>query len=195
MTVIVLFGGSSDERQVSVATGQNVARTLDGPICWFWAPNGAVHDVRIGDLFDHERPFEVDVKPRRPARWPTFGAALDALTIDDPVFFLALHGGPGEDGTVQRLLEQRHTSAGRVPTESGLRFFIQSLLKVRGLNPREKDEIRQRLMGGARIDVNAATAVRGLYAAGEASGGATTTGLPAAGSRRAITPSSTVTPW
>ncbi len=46
------------------------------------------------------------------------------------------------------LLEQRHTSAGRVPTESGLRFFIQSLLKVRGLNPREKDEIRQRLIGG-----------------------------------------------
>jgi len=43
------------------------------------------------------------------------------------------------------LLEQRHTSAGRVPTESGLRFFIQSLLKVRGLSPREKDEIRQRL--------------------------------------------------
>ncbi|MCW3836969.1 FAD-binding protein [Sphingomonas canadensis] len=29
----------------------------------------------------------------------------------------------------------------------------------------------QRLMGGARIDVNAATQVRGLYAAGEASGG------------------------
>ncbi len=43
------------------------------------------------------------------------------------------------------LLEQRHTSAGRVPTESGLRFFIQSLLKVRGLSPREKDEIRARL--------------------------------------------------
>jgi succinate dehydrogenase/fumarate reductase flavoprotein subunit len=29
----------------------------------------------------------------------------------------------------------------------------------------------QRLMGGARIDVNAATAIEGLYAAGEASGG------------------------
>lgn len=107
MAVIVLFGGSSDERQVSVATGQNVARTLDRPLCWFWAPNGAVHDVRIDDLFGHQRPFEVDFKPQRPARWPTFGAALDALTIEDPVFFLALHGGPGEDGTVQRLLEQR----------------------------------------------------------------------------------------
>ncbi len=43
------------------------------------------------------------------------------------------------------LLEQRHTSAGRVPTETGLRFFIDSLLKLRGLNPREKDEIRARV--------------------------------------------------
>src|SRR3954464_12388013 len=41
------------------------------------------------------------------------------------------------------LLEQRHTSAGRVPTTSGLRFFIDSLLKVRGLTAREKDEIRE----------------------------------------------------
>jgi heat shock gene repressor HrcA len=38
------------------------------------------------------------------------------------------------------LLEQRHSSAGRVPTASGLRFFINELLKVRGLSAREKDE-------------------------------------------------------
>jgi heat-inducible transcriptional repressor len=44
------------------------------------------------------------------------------------------------------LLEQRHTSAGRVPTPSGLRFYIDSLLKVRGLTPREKDEIRERVI-------------------------------------------------
>ena len=43
------------------------------------------------------------------------------------------------------LLEQRHTSAGRVPTASGLRFFIDSLLKVRGLSPREREEIRERV--------------------------------------------------
>lgn len=40
------------------------------------------------------------------------------------------------------LLEQPHTSAGRVPTSSGLRFFIDSLLKVRGLSAKEKDSIR-----------------------------------------------------
>ncbi len=44
------------------------------------------------------------------------------------------------------LLEQRHTSAGRVPTASGLRFFIDSLLKVRGLTPREREEIRERVI-------------------------------------------------
>src|SRR5688572_20698079 len=43
------------------------------------------------------------------------------------------------------LLEQRHSSAGRVPTALGLRFFIDSLLKVRGLSVAEKDEIRQRV--------------------------------------------------
>ena len=40
------------------------------------------------------------------------------------------------------LLEQPHASAGRVPTKTGLRFFIDSLLKVRGLTPQEKEQIR-----------------------------------------------------
>lgn len=45
------------------------------------------------------------------------------------------------------LLEQPHTSAGRVPTKSGLRFFIDSLLKVRGLTPKEKEQIRLHYAG------------------------------------------------
>jgi heat-inducible transcriptional repressor len=51
------------------------------------------------------------------------------------------------------LLEQRHTSAGRVPTTSGLRFFIDSLLKVRGLTPREKEEIRERVIAPSPDEV------------------------------------------
>jgi heat-inducible transcriptional repressor len=51
------------------------------------------------------------------------------------------------------LLEQPHTSAGRVPTETGLRFFIDSLLKVRSLSPREKDDIRERY--GKSLDFDA----------------------------------------
>jgi heat-inducible transcriptional repressor len=39
------------------------------------------------------------------------------------------------------LLKQPHTSAGRVPTNEGLRFFIDSLLKVRSLSAKEREEI------------------------------------------------------
>lgn len=107
MTVIVLFGGRSDERHVSVATGQNIARTLDSALCWFWAPDGAVHDVSSSELLAHQRPFEVDFRPSRPAIFPDLEQALDTLPVAEPVFFLGLHGGEGEDGTVQRLLEER----------------------------------------------------------------------------------------
>jgi heat-inducible transcriptional repressor len=51
------------------------------------------------------------------------------------------------------LLEQRHTSAGRVPTATGLRLFIDSLLKVRGLSPKEKDDIRDRIVAPSPDEV------------------------------------------
>ena len=107
MTSIVLFGGASDERHVSVATAQNIARTLENPLCWFWASYGAVFDVSVEQLLAHQRPFEIDFDPKRPAIWPDLDMALDTLPVEDPVFFLALHGGAGEDGTVQRMMERR----------------------------------------------------------------------------------------
>lgn len=107
MTVIVLFGGRSDERHVSVASAQNIIRSLDAPLAWFWAPNGAVHDVHRDDLLHHTNPFTNDFEPSRPAIWPDLEQALDTLPVEDPVFLLALHGGEGEDGSVQRLLEAR----------------------------------------------------------------------------------------
>ena len=42
------------------------------------------------------------------------------------------------------LLKQPHTSAGRVPTDQGLRFFVDSLLKVRTLSDKERLELAQR---------------------------------------------------
>lgn len=107
MSVIVLFGGSSDERHVSVATAQNIARAFGNPLCWFWASDGAVYDVAVEQLLGHERPFEVDFDPKRPAIWPDLEQALDTLPVEDPVFVLALHGGAGEDGTVQKMMERR----------------------------------------------------------------------------------------
>lgn len=106
-TVIVLFGGPSDERQVSVASAQAIIRALDNPLMWFWSPDGKIHDVRRDDVLNHERPFEVDFQPVRPAIFPDLEMALDAMPVASPVFLLAVHGTGGEDGTIQRLFEER----------------------------------------------------------------------------------------
>jgi heat-inducible transcriptional repressor len=43
------------------------------------------------------------------------------------------------------LLRQQHTSAGRIPTDRGLRLYIDTLLRVRSLSQCEKEDIRGRL--------------------------------------------------
>jgi D-alanine-D-alanine ligase len=108
MQVIVLFGGVSDERHVSVASAQNVLRALDGnALAWFQAADGAVHDVGVREVLAHRQPFVRDFVPSRPAIFPDLEQALDTLPVDDPVFLIAFHGTGGEDGTLQRLLEAR----------------------------------------------------------------------------------------
>lgn len=42
------------------------------------------------------------------------------------------------------MIEQRHTSAGRIPTQLGLRFFVDSLLEVRQLSPAEQESLSNR---------------------------------------------------
>jgi len=103
--VIILFGGTSNERRVAVASAQNVSAALGEAETWFLAPTGAVHKVPREALAKFERPFERDFAPGGPAEFPSVIAALES----EPgrVWFLALHGGEGEDGTLQRMLEAR----------------------------------------------------------------------------------------
>ena len=45
------------------------------------------------------------------------------------------------------LLKHTHTSGGRIPTDRGLRYYVDTLLRVRSLTAGEKDEIRERFAG------------------------------------------------
>ena len=47
------------------------------------------------------------------------------------------------------LLRHAHTSGGRIPTDRGLRYYVDTLLRVRSLAAGEQDEIRERLTGVA----------------------------------------------
>jgi D-alanine-D-alanine ligase len=105
--VIILFGGTSSERRVSVASAQNVSRLLDDAALWFWAPSGAVHAVARDELAAHADAFVKDFTPRGAAVFSTLADALSSSDVRGRAFLLALHGGDGENGTVQRLLEAR----------------------------------------------------------------------------------------
>ncbi len=49
------------------------------------------------------------------------------------------------------LLKHAHTSGGRLPTERGLRYYVDMLLRVRSLTSSEKDYIRERLGPGGDV--------------------------------------------
>src|SRR3954463_10648927 len=105
--VIVLFGGPSPERKVSVASAQHVASVLEEAEAWFWAMDGAVHRVDRAAVLAHDKPFETEFVPRSKGSFPSLEAALDDAGSRKAVFFLALHGTGGEDGTAQQMFEDR----------------------------------------------------------------------------------------
>lgn len=110
MKVAVLFGGVSDERDVSIASGAQVVKGL----------RDAGHEVVAVDTArgvlgeaDEATLMEGGIGSLPPER-----GSLDMLETGDPtaltdapemqgvdVVFIALHGGAGEDGTLQALLD------------------------------------------------------------------------------------------
>jgi D-alanine-D-alanine ligase len=110
MRIAVLLGGSSDEREVSLASGVQVARAL----------REAGHDVvavdtAVGILApSEERRLLAGGVGEAPPEAASLASLDESHTValtratelaDVDVFFLALHGGSGEDGTIQALLD------------------------------------------------------------------------------------------
>ena len=110
MRIAGLLGGTSDEREVSLSSGVQVAQAL----------REAGHDVVSFDTTsgvlspeqEHRLLAEgVRATPPQPSNLrgldeaSTVALARDASLGDVDLFFLALHGGTGEDGTIQALLD------------------------------------------------------------------------------------------
>ncbi len=105
--VSILFGGDGSEHRVSVASAQNVASVLTETSLWFWTREGTIQAVRHDELARFARPFEVDFHPDPLNEWVDLEDALESDSVSSSVCFLALHGGSGENGTLQDLLEAR----------------------------------------------------------------------------------------
>ena len=105
--VSILFGGDGNEHRVSVASARNVASVLTETSLWFWTQEGTIQAVRHDELARFARPFEVDFHPDPLNEWDDLEAAFESDGVSSSVCFLALHGGSGENGTLQDLLEAR----------------------------------------------------------------------------------------
>src|SRR3954468_13862718 len=127
--VIVLFGGPSPERKVSVASAQHVASVLEEAEAWFWATSGGIHPVERNALFAHEKPFENEFPAPGKPRFPSLASALDDPGSRDAVFFLALHGTGGEDGTAQELFEDRRIAFTGPDAEASRKAFDKEWAK------------------------------------------------------------------
>jgi D-alanine-D-alanine ligase len=147
MKVTVLLGGDSPERDVSIASGVGVARAL----------RGRGHEVRILDPavpldrqvepddvhIDEMPPGSLDpLPPERAFDWLRSPVLLDADAV-----FVGLHGGAGENGTVQALLE----AAGVAYTGTGVlgsalamnKDRSKAIFRVEGVQTAEHLLIRQ----------------------------------------------------
>ena len=123
MRITVLMGGTSAERDVSIASGLRIVQAL----------RSRGHDVKAFDtargVIKQEDETQVaaegmKVEPpsledlaqmERTSLSPSLGT--DPAVRDAEVVFLALHGGQGEDGTIQALLDLsgvRYTGSGHL---------------------------------------------------------------------------------
>jgi D-alanine-D-alanine ligase len=123
----ILFGGSSSERRVSVASAQHVSAVLPEAEAWLLAPSGAVFRAATADLAGFERAFERDFVPAGEAAFSTVLAAVESAP--QRVYLLALHGGEGEDGTIQRMLEARRIAFTGPGAEASARAFDKEVAK------------------------------------------------------------------
>ena len=138
MTSAVVFGGPSDEHDISILTGLQVARALEEIEAIYWSKSGEWYSVdrqlEAGDF--------VDGVPRK-SREITFvgspgqGFVLKKRPISLDAVLIACHGGPGEDGTLQGMLDLaglRYTGPGQASSALGMdKLAFGSAMAAAGL--------------------------------------------------------------
>ncbi|HEX5421149.1 MAG TPA: D-alanine--D-alanine ligase [Gammaproteobacteria bacterium] len=123
MKIAVLFGGDSVERNVSAASAAQVVAALRSrghEIVAIDASRGVLPPAEEKALLTGR----IDRLPPAPASGPGLPAIVTRLDLAEvDLIFLALHGGTGEDGTVQAVLDLAgipYTGTGRLGSALGM---------------------------------------------------------------------------
>jgi D-alanine-D-alanine ligase len=120
----VVFGGPSDEHDISILTGLQVARALEEIEAIYWSKSGEWYLVDP----NAEASDFVEGAPRK-SREVTFvatpgqGFVVKKKPLEIDSVLIACHGGPGEDGTLQGLFDLvglRYTGPGQAASALGM---------------------------------------------------------------------------
>jgi D-alanine-D-alanine ligase len=162
MHITVLMGGASAERDVSLASGLRIVRALQArghSVIALDPATGVIDDADLAELCARK----VGAEP--PSLDALAGLSHGSLRTDlasmpeirqADVVFLALHGGQGEDGTVQALLEMagvRYTGSGMLGSSLAMdKELSKTLFRAAGVEtadwlmaPQSSDTIEQSL--------------------------------------------------
>ena len=124
MKITVLLGGTSSERDVSLASGLRIVdalRSRGHQVAPFDPARGAIgpeeeRALRTGQVMQTAPPDPETLRLLEQGSFiPTLGAQPEIR--DAELIFLALHGGLGEDGTIQAMLDMvgaRYTGSGHL---------------------------------------------------------------------------------
>ena len=134
----VVFGGPSDEHDISILTGLQVARALDDVYAIYWSKSGEWYLVDN----DLEAIDFAEGVPRKSKELsfvvaPGQGFILKRKPLDVSAVLDACHGGPGEDGTLQGLFDLvgiKYTGPGQAASALGMdKLAFGSAMAAAGL--------------------------------------------------------------
>jgi D-alanine-D-alanine ligase len=119
----VVFGGPSDEHDISILTGLQVSHALPDAHAFYWSKAGEWFEVDPGaEATDFVE--GVPRKARRVTLVPEPGKGfLARRPYDLTAVLICCHGGPGEDGTLQGILDLaglRYTGPGQAASALGM---------------------------------------------------------------------------
>jgi D-alanine-D-alanine ligase len=161
MKVLLLAGGNSNEREVSLASGAAVYRSLVRLKHTVFAIDAATGK----SLLTSDNKF-IDIKTAAPGQLPV-PASIDALSLaktvgspgfrDIDVVFIALHGGAGENGAIQCLLElggKKFTGSGMTASAIAMdKAISKRLVEAEGIRTPAWSVYR---LGAKQVDDNLA---------------------------------------
>lgn len=149
MKIVVLAGGTSTEREVSIVSGTNVCKALraKGHLAILLDVFFGKEDADVAAAFPQEydieqeaeyiKSFNARVKEEAASGRGFFGPKVMELCKAADVVFLALHGANGEDGKVQAAFDLngiRYTGAGYLSSAMAMdKGIAKKMFRIHGV--------------------------------------------------------------